>query len=67
MKNKNLKSALLKFNEIELRASNEIEVLNPDHAIEIKGGYTCSGNSSSCTAYCGKLTVKVCGVNLFGE
>lgn len=66
MKNKNLKSALLRFNEIELQTSNEFEVLNPENAIEIKGGATCSGNSSSCTAYCGKLTVNVCNVNIFG-
>ena len=66
MKNKNLKNALLKFNHLESNELNEFEVLNPDNAIEIKGGATCSGNSSSCTAYCGKLTVKVCEINIFG-
>lgn len=38
MKNKNLKNALIKFNQMEISKVKSMEILNPDELNAIKGG-----------------------------
>lgn len=40
MKNKNLKNALKKFNQMEISKVGSMEILNPDELGAIKGGLT---------------------------
>ncbi|MFN8116785.1 MAG: hypothetical protein U0W65_11775 [Bacteroidia bacterium] len=70
MKNKNLKTALMRMNEAAETQSSEIEIINPNQALSLKGGETCTGYSCGTNSQCnGKVSCKltVCNVNLWGS